>query len=171
MINYIKNIFLGIWALLQGMYITMLNFWRPKITEQYPENRGKNPMFERFRGELIMPHNENNEHKCTACGLCQMNCPNGTITIVTQQITTEDGKTKKLLDKHLYDIGSCTFCDICRQSCSFNALAWSQNFEHAVFTRSAMVKQLNKLGSKVEEKKVAAPPVKKEESAGNIETN
>ena len=172
MINYIKSIITGIWALLQGMYITMLNFWRPKVTEQYPENRGKKQQFERFRGELIIPHNENNEHKCSACGLCQMNCPNRTITIVTKQITTEDGKTKKALDKYLYDIGSCTFCDICRQSCSFNALAWSQHFEHAVFTRSAMVKQLNKPGSKVEEKKVAAPPpVKKEESAGNIETN
>jgi NADH-quinone oxidoreductase subunit I len=101
-----------------------------------------------------------------------MNCPNGTITLVTKQITTDDGKTKKALDKYLYDIGSCTFCDICRQSCSFNALEWSQHFEHAVFTRSAMVKQLNKPGSKVEEKKVVAPPpVKKEESAGNIETN
>ena len=172
MINYIKNIFSGIWALLQGMYITMLNFLRPKITEQYPENRGKQPMFERFRGELILPHNENNEHKCTACGLCQSGCPNGTITIVAKQIETGDGKTKKALDKYLYDTRSCTFCDLCRQSCAFKALDWSQNFEHAVFTRSAMVKQLNKPGSKIEEKKAAAPPpVRKEESAGNIETN
>jgi len=144
MIAYIKDLFTSIWALLQGMYITMLNFCRPKITEQYPENRGKKEMFERFRGELIMPHDENNENKCTACGLCQMNCPNGTITIVTKQITTEEGKTKKALDRFMYDVGCCTFCDICCQSCNFDAIRWSQNFEHAVFTRSSMVKQLNK---------------------------
>lgn len=163
MITYIKNLFSGIWALLQGMYITMLNFWRPKVTEQYPENRGKKQMFERFRGELIMPHNENNEHKCTACGICQASCPNHTITVKTMQITTEEGKTKKALDKYFYDIGSCTFCDLCRQSCPFNALDWSQNFEHAVFTRSKMVKTLNHEGSKLAEKKAApAPSVKKE---------
>ena len=39
-VNYIKNIFVGIWHLGQGMYVTMLNFCRPKVTQQYPENRG-----------------------------------------------------------------------------------------------------------------------------------
>jgi len=153
MFSYLKSVFSGIWALMQGMYVTMLNFWRPKVTEKYPENRGKKHYFERFRGELTMPHNERNEHKCTACTLCQLACPNGTIKIVTKQVATEDGKSKKVLDKHLYDIGSCTFCDLCVQSCNFGALAWSQNFEHTVFTRSKLVKQLNKPGSKLAEKK------------------
>jgi NADH-quinone oxidoreductase subunit I len=172
MINYITNLFSGIWALMKGMYITMLNFLRPKVTEQYPENRGKKQMFERFRGELYLPHNENNEHKCTACGICQNSCPNHTITVVTKQITTEDGKTKKALDKYFYDIGSCTFCDLCYQSCPFNALAWSQNFEHSVFTRTAMVKKLNKEGSKLAEKKapVAPAPSVKTENTDKIET-
>lgn len=156
MINYIKDLVSGIWALLQGMYITMLNFCRPKITEQYPENRGKKVMFERFRGELVMEHNENNEHKCSGCGICQMNCPNNTIKIITKQVTLEDGKTKKVLDQYLYDIGSCTFCSLCTQSCPQKAIKWTTNFEHAVFTRSKLVKQLNKPGSKVAEKKAPA---------------
>ncbi|MBO5798965.1 MAG: 4Fe-4S binding protein [Paludibacteraceae bacterium] len=163
MINYIKDLVSGIWALLQGMYITMLNFCRPKITEQYPENRGKKVMFERFRGELVMEHNENNEHKCSGCGICQMNCPNNTIKIITKQVTLEDGKTKKVLDQYLYDIGSCTFCSLCTQSCPQKAISWTTNFEHAVFTRSKLVKQLNKPGSKVAEKK--APAAAKAEGA------
>jgi NADH-quinone oxidoreductase subunit I len=154
MVTYIKDIFLGTWALTQGMYISMLNFWRPKITEQYPENRGINKMFERFRGELVLYHNENNEHKCSACGLCQTACPNHTITVVTKQVTTEEGKSKRMLDKYLYDIGSCTFCSLCTQSCNFDALGWSQNFEHAVFTRSKLEKQLNKPGSTLAPKTV-----------------
>lgn len=163
MINYIKDLVSGIWALLQGMYITMLNFCRPKVTEQYPENRGKKVMFERFRGELVMEHNENNEHKCSGCGICQMNCPNNTIKIITKQVTLEDGKTKKVLDQYLYDIGSCTFCSLCTQSCPQKAISWTTNFEHAVFTRSKLVKQLNKPGSKVAEKK--APAAAKAEGA------
>lgn len=153
MIQYFKDLFNGIVNLLKGMYITMLNFCRPKVTEQYPENRGKKVYAERFRGELIMPHNEKNEHKCTACGICQMNCPNGTIRIETKQITTEDGKSKKVLDKYFYDLASCTFCGLCSMNCPQKAIVWTNNFEHSVFTREAMRIQLNKEDSKVEEKK------------------
>jgi len=150
LVNYIKAILLGIWNLLLGMKITMINFFRPKITEQYPENRKTQVMFERFRGELTMPHNANNEHKCTACGICQMNCPNGTITVISKQETDEaTGKTKKVLDKYEYDLGSCIFCDLCVRSCPQDAIAWSQAFEHSVFTRSKLVEQLNHEGSKL----------------------
>ena len=55
-VNYIKNIFVGIWHLGQGMYVTMLNFCRPKVTQQYPENRGRREYGERFRALLTMPH-------------------------------------------------------------------------------------------------------------------
>ncbi|HOI27078.1 MAG TPA: 4Fe-4S binding protein [Paludibacteraceae bacterium] len=171
MIKYIKEIFSDIWNLLLGMKITMINFIRPKVTEQYPENRGKKQPFERFRGELVIPHNENNEHKCTGCGICMMNCPNHTINVITNQITTEDGKTKKVLDKYMYDLGSCTFCGLCTQVCPQKAISWTPNFEHAVFTRSKLVKQLNHPGSKLAEKKVAAPAAApKKEGEGN-ETN
>jgi len=150
LVNYIKAILLGIWNLLLGMKITMINFFRPKITEQYPENRKTQVMFERFRGELTMPHNANNEHKCTACGICQMNCPNGTITVISKQETDEaTGKTKKVLDKYEYDLGSCIFCDLCVRSCPQDAIEWSQAFEHSVFTRSKLVEQLNHEGSKL----------------------
>lgn len=148
MIDYIKNIFLGIWRLMQGMYITMLNFMRPKVTEQYPENRGKVFPHKRMRGELVMPHNEANQHKCTVCGICELNCPNGTIRIISKKETDEaSGKEKKVLDKYLYDVGSCTYCSICTISCPQKAIEWSNNFEHAMFTKAKLVQQLNKPGT------------------------
>ena len=147
-IDYIKSIFEGIWHLMQGMYVTMLNFIRPKVTEQYPENRGKVFPHERTRNQLVMPHNENNEHKCTACGICQMNCPNGTIQITSKKELDEDtGKEKKILDKYIYDIGSCTFCSICTITCPQDAIVWSTHFEHATFTSSKLLERLNKEGS------------------------
>ena len=146
--NYIKNIIIGIWRLMQGMYVTMLNLIRKKVTEEYPENRGKVFPHERMRGQLIMPHNEANEHKCTACGICQMNCPNDTIEIVSKKVMDEEtGREKKVLDRYLYDIGSCIFCALCTSSCPQNAIEWSINFEHAVYTRSKLVEQLNREGS------------------------
>ncbi len=148
LITYFSYIYKGIVNLMLGMKITMINLFRPKITEQYPENRETMVMFERFRGALSMPHNEKNEHKCTACGLCQMNCPNRSITVISGSVTDQDsGKVKRVLEKYQYDLGSCIFCDICVQVCPQDAIEWSQEFEHSVFTRSKLVQQLNKEGS------------------------
>jgi NADH-quinone oxidoreductase subunit I len=151
--RYIREFFLGIWHLLQGMYVVMLNFIRPKVTEQYPENRGKVFPAERMRGELVMPHNEANQHKCTACGICEINCPNGTIRVIgKKEVDEATGKEKKVLDRYLYDVGSCTFCSLCTISCPQDAIEWSRNFEHAMFTRAKLVQRLNKEGSSLAKK-------------------
>jgi NADH-quinone oxidoreductase subunit I len=146
--EYIKNIIIGIWRLMQGMYVTLLNLIRKKVTEQYPENRGKVFPHERMRGELVMFHNEANQHRCTACGICEMNCPNGTIRIIGKKEPDEEtGKEKKVLDRYLHNIGSCIFCALCTTSCPQAAIGWSNNFEHAVFSRSKLLGQLNMEGS------------------------
>ncbi len=150
-IKYFTGIFDGVRSLLAGMRVTGSYFIRPKtiVTEQYPENRDTLVMKERFKGEVVMPHNENNEHKCTGCGICEMNCPNGSIEIITDTIETEDGKKKKIIDKHIYRLSMCTFCGLCVKTCPSNALEFSQEFEHAVFDKSKLVKVLNKPGSKL----------------------
>jgi NADH-quinone oxidoreductase subunit I len=42
-----------------------------------------------------------------------------------------------------------TFCALCVKTCPFNALAFSQEFEHAVFNRALLIKVLNKAGSQL----------------------
>ena len=94
-----------------------------------------------------MPHNENNQHKCTGCGICEMNCPNGTIEVLTVMNTGEDGKKKRAIDQYVYRLGMCTFCALCVKTCPSNALAFSTEFEHAVFDRRKLIKVLNHEGS------------------------
>jgi NADH-quinone oxidoreductase subunit I len=150
-IDYLKDIFTAIWSLLKGMRVTASYFFRPGaiVTEKYPENRKYLVMFELSKGELIIPHNNKNEHHCNGCGICQINCPNGTIEIVSKTITTEEGKNKKILDKHIYWLGRCTFCGLCVKSCPSHALAFSQKFEHAVFNKALLTKVLNRPGSQL----------------------
>lgn len=150
--EYITSFFSGLHSLLVGMRVTLNEFFTRKTTEQYPENRATLKMFDRFRGELTMPHNEKNEHKCIACGICEMNCPNGTIKITSEFLTDEEGKKKKVLVKYQYDLGSCLFCQLCVKNCPQQAITFIPTFEHAVFTRSKLVRILNRKGSKVEKK-------------------
>lgn len=151
--QYFNEFFGGLGSLLKGMRITLGEFFTKKTTEKYPENRATLKMFDRFRGELIMPHNEHNEHHYVACGICEMNCPNGTIHIESEMVTTEDGKKKKALVRYIYDHGSCLYCQLCVRSCPHHALGFIPTFEHAVFTREKLITQLNQPGSKLEEPK------------------
>lgn len=155
--SYFGSFFNGLRSLSIGLKTTMKEFFTPKITEQYPENRKELKMFDRFRGTLVMPHNEQNEHHCVACGLCQAACPNGTIHVVSETVETEDGKKKKILAKYEYDLGSCMFCQLCVNACPHGAITFDQNFEHAVFDRSKLLMTLNHPGSKVAARPTPAP--------------
>jgi NADH-quinone oxidoreductase subunit I len=64
-------------------------------------------------------------------------------------VDTLTGKKKKL-DKYMYDLGSCTFCQLCVSNCPTDAIEFSNDFEQAVFTREKLVKQLNYLPEKEE---------------------
>ena len=52
----------------------------------------------------------------------------------------------------MYDLGSCTFCQLCVTNCPTDALDFSNDFEQAVFTRGKLVKKLNYLPEKEEPK-------------------
>lgn len=141
--EYFTSVGQGVKSLLVGMGVTGKEFVTPKITEQYPENRNTLQIADRFRAELTLKYDAEGRHRCIACGICQMNCPNGTIHLTTKMVDLPDGKKKRKLDKYMYDLGSCTFCMLCVTTCPQDALEFSNDFEQAVFTRDALIKQLN----------------------------
>ena len=143
--EYFSSVGKGIGSLVKGMAVTGKEFVTPKVTECYPENRKTLKIADRFRAELTLIYDDNGRHKCIGCGICQMNCPNGTIQLTTKMVDLPDGKKKRMLDKYMYDLGSCTFCMLCVTTCPQDALEFSNDFEQAVFTRDKLVKQLNYL--------------------------
>ncbi len=149
--EYFGTIFTSLSSLLTGMKLTGYYFIHPNkiITEQYPDNRATLKMAERFRGEVTLPHNENNEHRCNGCQSCEIACPNGSIKIVTKHEISEDGKKKKRIDTWVYHLEMCTFCNLCIEACPSKAIVMGKKFEHSVYDKSQLVKILNKPGSKV----------------------
>jgi NADH-quinone oxidoreductase subunit I len=144
-IRYFSEIGQGVGTLLKGLRVTAGYFFSPSeiVTQKYPENRKTLVMPERFKGEVIMPHTDDNHHRCTGCGICQTNCPNDSILVLTSK--NEEGK--KVLDTHIYHLESCTFCGLCVKTCPSDALAFGNEFEHAVFNRAKLTKTLNQPGS------------------------
>jgi NADH-quinone oxidoreductase subunit I len=149
--SYFSEIYHGIKTLLTGMSVTgkyFLNARKGAITQQYPDNRDTLKMFDRFRGEVIMPHNELNEHACDGCQKCEIACPNGTIEIIwDREIDPETGRKSKIIDKFIYHLSMCTMCGLCIDVCPTDAIVWGQNFENSTFDRSSLTRVLNKPGS------------------------
>ena len=148
--DYFQSLGSGVLSLLKGMQVTGKEFVTPKITERYPEDRETYKWPERFRAVLELIYDNEGNHKCIACGTCERNCPNGTITIESKMVDTPAGTKKKKLDNYIYDLGSCTFCQLCVTTCPTGALRFSNDFEQSVFTRSKLVKKLNYLPEKPE---------------------
>ena len=179
-------------SLLTGMGVTWKEYFTPKITEQYPENRKTVHISARHRGTLIMPHDEEGKNKCVACLMCESACPHGTIRIKWDNVVTPDGKKKRLLQDYVYDLGDCMFCQLCVNACNYDAIHFSNSFEHSVFNRNVLVEHLNnppteeemkqyaENAKKAEEAKAAAAKAKAEadaakakaeaEAANNVET-
>jgi NADH-quinone oxidoreductase subunit I len=151
--EYISDVYQGVRSLLKGMKKTGYYFVHPSeiITQQYPDNREQLHLPERFRGEVVMTHDENNEHACTGCTACELACPNGTIKIITKFDVSPEGKKKKAIDTFIYHLELCTMCNLCIEACPTDAIKMAQTFEHSVFNRNQLTKKLNLPNSKIRE--------------------
>lgn len=157
--SYFQGIADGVKTLATGMKITLKEYFTPKSTEQYPENRKTTlHVSKRFRGRLVFKRVEDpndpeavkrglkvGDHKCTACTMCEKACPNDTIKITAHmEVNEETGRKQKQLDDYQYDLGDCMFCQLCVNACNFDAIEFTNDFEHAVFDRSKLVMHLDK---------------------------
>ena len=128
--SYFGGIVEGMKTLATGMKVTLKEYFTPKSTEQYPENRKTTlHVAKRHRGRLVFKRTEDGAYKCTACTLCEKACPNGTIKIVSEMRVDEaTGKKKRALVDYQYDLGDCMFCQLCTNACNFDAIEFTNDF-------------------------------------------
>lgn len=135
--GHLAHLAKGALSLVRGMGLTFGYLAHPGriITQQYPENRETLAMFPRFRGRLILVlDGDDGGPRCTACGMCEKACPNGTISV----LAVKDGNGRKVLGRYLYRLSQCTLCNLCVESCAFDAIRMGQEFELAACRREEL---------------------------------
>ncbi len=126
MVTYFKDIYSGLISLFIGMGVTYKEFFKPTVTVQYPYETLT--MTEKYRGHVELIENEDGKPNCIVCGLCQRACPSGCITLAGVK---PEGEKKKVLTKYILDFTRCSLCGSCVESCNFNALEFSKEYNLA----------------------------------------
>lgn len=132
-----KTVFLG--ELVAGMWLTLRYFFRPKVTINYPYEKG--PLSPRFRGEHALRRYPNGEERCIACKLCEAVCPAQAITIEAE--SRADGSRRTT--RYDIDMVKCIYCGLCEEACPVDAIVEGPNFEFATETREELLYDKEKL--------------------------
>ena len=140
MVGLLKEIIYTPISLVKGLVVTFVNFWRRKVTLQYPDVRWELP--DNYRGVPALPTNpQTGRDKCIACGACARICPQNAIEIVTE---TGEDKKRRLVGFTL-DASVCSWCGLCTEVCPVHAIIMSKAYELASFDREGMKYGLDKL--------------------------
>ena len=137
MINSLRSFLLL--ELGKGLFLTLKYFFKPKVTINYPYEKGS--LSPRFRGEHALRRYPNGEERCIACKLCEAVCPAQAITIEAEP--RDDGSRRTT--RYDIDMTKCIYCGFCQEACPVDAIVEGPNYEFATETREELFYNKDKL--------------------------
>jgi len=123
----------------KGLFLTLKYFFKPKVTINYPYEKGS--LSPRFRGEHALRRYPNGEERCIACKLCEAVCPAQAITIEAEPRADGSRRTTR----YDIDMTKCIYCGFCQEACPVDAIVEGPNFEFATETREELYYDKDKL--------------------------
>jgi NADH-quinone oxidoreductase subunit I len=135
--SLLKTFFLT--ELLVGMSVTIRQFFAPKVTLNYPEEKA--PQSPRFRGLHALRRYPNGQERCIACKLCEAACPALAITIESE--VGEDGTRRT--SRYDIDLFKCIYCGFCEEACPVDAIVETRIHEYHMENRGENIMTKDKL--------------------------
>ena len=143
--NILADIVLGLWSIFKGMGVTLVNFFRPKVTERYPWQPAK--LSPRWRGGFILWWDQERKRlKCTACLTCARSCPAGVFNITGKGAGKD--RQARTFDMNL---NICMFCRICEEVCPFDAIAMQPEIRPVAYDLNEIPRTIRDLAEKAPE--------------------
>ena len=139
-------------ANIKGLKITIGHAFRillkkKKVTMQYPEEKWDDNMPEYYRGAPALVTDEHGRERCVSCQLCEFICPPRAITIIPEEIPSDDqwAKVEKRPKEFEIDMIRCIYCGMCEEVCPEQAIFLRKDYAITGVTRDEMKHDKDKL--------------------------
>lgn len=133
----------GFKTIIIGHIVTLINFFRKKVTERYPfhdPERNWKP-WPGYRGDFaLITDRERGRLRCTACMQCANICPTKCIWIVGEGKGRDRGPAKFNIDA-----GLCMYCWLCVEVCPFKAITMTPDYETSAPKAEYLIRDLEHL--------------------------
>ena len=150
--KFLKDIFGGLYSLLQGMSVTFGQLRKPLVTVRYPYETLKMP--ERYRGHIELVRDPaTGKSLRIACKSCDKARPSDCIFVDGLK---REGEKRKSATEFTLDFTKCSLCGSCIEVCPTDALCFSKEYNLASTDRNAFFYDLLK---RLEEQQAKHGPV------------
>ncbi|HUO48578.1 MAG TPA: NADH-quinone oxidoreductase subunit NuoI [Acidimicrobiales bacterium] len=133
-------------AFFGGFKVTLEQMAKPRVTNQYPDDKRRKPA--RLHGRHVLNRYEDGMEKCIGCELCAGVCPADCIYVRGADNPPDDPVSPGERYGFVYEINylRCIHCDMCVEACPTEAITESKLFEFsftnradAIYTKAELV--------------------------------